>query len=79
MDGERIGPRLDERSDVLLRILDHQMSVKREPSDFPDGLHHRHADRKIGHEVPVHHVEMDRVSSGCFYLADLVAESSKVS
>src|SRR5580658_8394442 len=79
MDGKRIGPCLDECADILLGIFDHQMSVKREPSDFPYRLHHRHTDRKIGHKMSVHHVEVDRVGPGCFNLAYLVAESSKVS
>jgi hypothetical protein len=79
MDGEGISPCLDERAEIFLWIFDHQMSVEREPRDFPNGLHHRHTDGKIGHEMPVHHVEMDRVGSRRLNLTDLIPETAKVS
>ena len=79
MNGDRIGACLDECADVLARIFDHQVRVERQLRDFADRLHHRDADRQIGHEMAVHHVEMDRVGAGCFDLANFVAESSEVS
>ncbi len=43
---------------------DHQMAVERFVGAVADRADHRRAEGDVGHEVPVHHVEMDPVGAG---------------
>src|ERR1035438_8692103 len=63
--------RVDEDGCVLVRIGDHQVFVQRQPRDFANGGHHRRPDRQVGHEVAVHHVQMQHGGAAPLYLGDL--------
>ena len=78
MDGDRIGARLDENLDVLLRLADHQVRVERQLGDLAHRFENRHAHRKIRHEVAVHHIEVEQVGARTLDRANLVAETREI-
>src|ERR1051326_1667745 len=69
---------VEERADVELRLLDHQMTVERQRRRLADGLHDHRSDRQVRHEVAVHHIEVQEVGAG-FDVTNLVAELREVS
>ena len=63
---------LDRRVDVV----DHEVHVERLRGDPLDRLDHRRADREVGHEVPVHHVDVDEVGSAVLDERDLPRQAA---
>jgi len=78
VDGDRIGARLHEALDVLLGLGDHEMRVERQLRDLAQRFHHREADRNVGHEMPVHYVEVDQIGARLLDAAHLLAQAREV-
>jgi hypothetical protein len=45
---------------------------------WPDGRTDHRPDAEIGHEVIVHHIEMDEIGTGRFDCTHLLAKTSKI-
>ena len=78
MHGDDVGAGLGEGFEVGIARRDHQVHVERLLGNRPDRLHHVGADGDIGHEVPVHHVDMDPVGAGGFDCADFIAQFGEI-
>ena len=73
MHGDDIGARLGEGFEIRIARRDHQMHVENLLGVRAERLHHVGADGDVGHEMPVHHVDMDPVAArlvdGAHFLA----------
>ena len=69
---------IDERLDVAIGIADHQVHVERQRGRLAQRLHDRHADGDVGHEVSVHHVDVDLIGAAARRGGDLGAEVREV-
>ncbi len=78
MYGDDVGPRLGEALEIGIGRRDHQMHVENLPGRRPDRLHDRRAEGDVGHEMPVHHVDMDPVGARLVDGPHLVAEPRKI-
>ena len=78
MDGDDVGARLGEGVEEGIDRRDHQMDVERLGGVRPKRLHHRRADREVGHEMAVHHVDVDPVGAGLVDRAHFLAELGEV-
>ncbi len=59
-----IGAALGKSLDVMFRLDDHQMHVERLGGGSADRLDDRGAERDIGDEASVHHIDMDPIRPG---------------
>src|ERR1035437_2479183 len=55
-----VGPGIGESRNVVIGILDHQMTVKRNVHGFTQRRNHRRPDRDIGHKMAVHDIHMEQ-------------------
>ena len=78
MDGDDVGPGLGEGVEEIVDRRNHQMDVERLGAVRAKRLHHRRADRQVGDEMPVHHVDVDPVGAGGVDRAHLLAEAGKI-
>ena len=76
--GDDVGAGLGVLREVGLRRIDHQVHVERLRGVLADGADHRRAERQIGDEVAVHHVDMHEVATGFVDGAHLLAQSGEV-
>ena len=61
--GAAVGPGVAEGLEVAGRLGDHQVGVEEQVGMVPEGCHHGRADRQVGDEVPVHHIDVEPVGS----------------
>ena len=61
MKGDRLGSHLGVRRRPAVRLLDHQVDVKRLVGDLANGFDDREPQREVGYEVVVHYVDVYRV------------------
>ena len=54
-------PRMGEGVEIGVDRLDHQVAVERLVAVRPQGRHQRRPEGDVGHEMAVHHVEVDPV------------------
>jgi hypothetical protein len=73
-----VGAGLGEGFEVKIARRDHQMHVERFLGDRADCLHHGRADGDIGHEMPVHDVNVDPIGAGGFDCADFIAQFGEI-
>ena len=78
MDGDDVGAGLGELGHVRVDRRDHQMDVEGQLGVRPQRLHHRRADGDVGHEMPVHHVDMDVVGPGLLDRAHLLPQPREI-
>ena len=52
-------------------IVDHQVNVERPCGNPPQRLDHRQAERQIGHEVPIHDVDVQSIRASGLAATDL--------
>src|SRR5690606_5307543 len=57
---------------------DHQVHVEGLVGCLAHALHHRRAEADIGHEMPVHHVDMDEVGAGSVDCLNLFAQPGEI-
>ncbi len=76
--GDAVGTSLDERLEIAIRRLDHQVHVERQTGDLADGLDDQRAKGDVGHEVPVHDVEVQQIRAAALDLADVLGEMGEV-
>ena len=75
---DEAGARLDERGNVAIRVLDHEMDIQGHARNPFDRAHHRRADGEVRHEVAVHHVHVDQVGASAFGRGDAGAQRGEV-
>ncbi len=78
MDGDDVGAGLGEGLEIEVDRRDHQVDVERLGGVRAEGLHHRRPDGDVGHEMAVHHVDVDPVRPGLVNGADFLAEAREV-
>ena len=79
MDGDDIGPGLGKRGDERIDRGNHQVNIERLGGVRTQRLNHHRADREVGHEMPVHHIDMNPVRPGGITRAHFFAETGEVS
>ena len=78
MDGDDVRAGLGEGVEERIDRRDHQVDVERLLRVRPERLHHRRADREVGDEMAVHHVDMDPVGAGLVDRAHFLAEPGEI-
>ena len=76
--GDDIGAGLGECFQIRIAGRDHQMHVEHFLGVAAQRFHHVRADRDVGHEVAVHHVDMDPVGAGRIDCAYFLAELGEI-
>src|SRR5512146_1638408 len=79
MDSDAIGPGIRKIFHVVIDRRNHQMDVQRLFGVGPYRPNDRRTDRNIGHEMTIHNVHMDEISTGRFDSRYLRSELCKVS
>ena len=75
---DHINPRVDERFNELVGILDHEVGIKGQISAAAELRHNRGPEGDVGNEMPVHDIEVDDVRSAPVHLGDLLAQTTEV-
>src|SRR5690606_1511652 len=78
MERQRVSARLGKVLQVAVRLGDHQVNVERQVRHRADGLDDDRPHGNVRYKVPIHHIDMDEVSSGSFRGPDLIAEAREV-
>src|SRR5438552_5697614 len=78
MNRDGVGAGLGESFEIAVDWRDHQMDVKGFPRHWPDRGHHHRAEADIGHEMPIHHVDMYPVGARLIDGAHLIAEPGEI-
>src|SRR5258707_4362728 len=79
MDEKGIRTGLDKLIEEEVRIRNHQVRLQWQTSHLPQGLDDWSAERNVGHEVSVHHIDMDAVGPGLLGLGHLLTQPGKIS
>ena len=74
MYGDDVGASIGKGCEIGISGCDHQMAVEDLGRSTANGLYDRRSKRDVGHEVPVHDVEVDPVGTGRIDIADLIAK-----
>ena len=61
MDQDVVGAGLGEGGQIGVGRGDHQVDVERQAGERPQGAQHHRAEADVGHEMPVHHVQVQPV------------------
>ena len=78
MHGDAVGAGLGEGLQIGIDRRDHQMHVERLFGVGPQRLHHRRADGDVGHEMAVHHIDMDEIGARRLDRLDLGAQPREI-
>jgi hypothetical protein len=78
MHGDDVRAGLGEGFEIRIARRDHQVHIEHFPGVGAQRLHHIGADRDVGHEVPVHDIDMNPIRTGRIDGAHLVAELCEV-
>ena len=78
MHGDDVGAGLGERLEIGIARRDHQMDVERLFGVRAQRLHHVRPDGDVGHEMAVHHVDMDPVGAGGVDRAHFLAQLGEI-
>ena len=78
VDGDAIGTGIGEGLDVGIDRRDHQVNVEGAIAMGPERRNDTRADGQVGYEVPVHHVDVQPVSTGIRDRSHLLAKARKV-
>lgn len=68
-----------ERVEEEVGVRDHQVRLEGETGDLAKRADKGRTHGKVGHELSVHHVNMDPVGAGCFSLRHLLTQAGEVS
>ena len=78
VDGEHVGPRLDERFRVPIGVRNHQVHVQWHGCHALECLDDRRADCDVRDEVAVHHVDVNEIGPSFFHGRNRGAERRKI-
>ena len=79
MKRDDVAARPAEILDVLLGFHDHQVGVEAERREFAQVADDFRTPGEVGHEAPVHHVEVEIVGAGALHERDLFRDLAEVS
>ena len=79
MHGDDIGPGGGEIGDIGIDRTNHQMHVEGQVTVAAHSLDHVRPERQIGHEMTIHHIEMDVIGAGVGDRPDFSAQTSEIS
>ena len=79
VNGDAVGAGLGKRLDVGIDRRDHQMHVEGQRAVGSERRDDARADGQVGHEMPVHHIDMQPVRTGVRDRPHLLAKARKVS
>ena len=71
-------PALYDVGDEPARFVHHEVGLERHRDMGSDRGDHIGAEREVGHEAPVHHVELDSIDAGFLEGDALVAEAGQI-
>ncbi len=66
------------QADGVVGVVDHEVHVEREIRHALERFDDRRTDRQVGHEVPVHDIHVDEVSSRSLHHCDSLAKTGEV-
>ena len=78
VDGYGVGTGLGEGLDIGIDRRDHQMHVEGPGAVGPEGCHDTRTDGQVGHEVAIHHIDVQPVRTGFRDRPHLLAKARKV-
>ena len=78
MNADDIGTSFGEVVNVSFWFDDHEVNIDRELRSFADGAHHHRADRDVGHEAPIHDIDVNPVGTGGFDRLYLLGDSAEI-
>ncbi|MNC89173.1 hypothetical protein D3C83_50750 [compost metagenome] len=78
MNGDDARPGFGKGVEKRIDRRNHQVDVERLGAVRAKRLHNAWPDREVGHEMPVHHIDMDPVGACCVDGADLLAELGEI-
>jgi hypothetical protein len=78
MHQDMIRAGLGKGRDVWIDRRDHHVHVERQAAVRPQAFQDRRSEADIGHEMPIHHIEMQPVGSRRLDRPHFVAESGEV-
>ena len=78
VDGDDVGARFGESGDIGIDRRNHQMHVERERRMRPQRGDDARPEGDVGHEMPVHHIEMNPVGAGLRHRARLLAQPREI-
>ena len=78
MHQDMIGAGLGKGGDVRIDRRDHQMHVERQAGVRPQAFQDRRSEADVGHEVPVHHIEMQPIRARRLDCPHFVAETGEI-
>src|SRR5262249_33206128 len=78
VNGNDVGAGFGKSLEIGIAGRDHQVHVEHFLGVRTQRFHHAGTDRDIGHEVPVHYVDMDPIGAGVIDRAHLLAELGEV-
>jgi hypothetical protein len=64
--------------DVPFRLFDHEVDVERQPGGRAQRLYKVRPKGDIGHEAPIHDIQVEAVGSASLRLFDLIGKPAKV-
>ena len=78
MDQQVIGAGLGEILEIMFGLDHHQVDIDRFCRRLAHRGDHHRADREVGNEPPIHHIDMDPVGAGAVDRAHLVGQAPEI-
>src|ERR1019366_187224 len=79
MHRDPVGPGVGERRNVLVGILDHQMTVKRNIHGFTERSDHWRPNRNIGHKMAIHDIHMEEGGAPSHRFIGILGQAGEIS
>ena len=73
VDRHQVGPRLAESLQVAARFGNHQVKIQRQAGRTANGLDHGKTETDVGHEMPIHDIQMQDLGPGLFQAANFLS------
>ncbi|MNW57924.1 hypothetical protein D3C74_357600 [compost metagenome] len=78
MNSNYMCSRFCECRDVLFRIFNHEMHIKRQLCQWSNRSHNERAKRKIWYKMSIHDIDMNPIGSAALYLCNLFSQLGKI-
>ena len=79
MNGNPVRTGFGERRDVVIGIFDHQVAVERNIHRLAQAGDDRRANGDVGHEMTVHHVDMQQCRAPTYGRVSIFRQASEIS
>src|SRR5664279_1583 len=79
MHRDPVGPGVGESRNVVVGILNHQMTVQRNIHGFTQRRDHRRPNRDIGHKVAIHDIHMEQGGATSHRLVGILGQAGEIS